>query len=856
MKAFYQGALFAVCATAAGISPAYAQAKLFDVPAQPVSSAVSLLGHQAEIQIVAAERLTNGKNANAVKGNMTVEEALRRLLEGTGLAARRIGPSSFTIVADPSVSPTTAGQNSDTTGSTDSAAADIIVTGSNIRGGSPTSPVIEISRKDIEQSGRSSVADVIRTLPQNFNGGQNTGNIGGGAANQDLTGASSPNLRGLGTASTLTLVDGHRLAFDGYQGGPDISVIPLAAVESVEVLTDGASAIYGSDAVAGVVNIKLRDDFDGAETRARIAGTTDGGAFQQQYSAIAGHHWGTGNAVLSYEFTKTDPLDRSQRDFATQLSSNTYYLIPAQQRHSLFGSFKQHIGSDVSIFLDGVFTHRTNSSITSAAAYEDLTHFSVNQYSANGGVDVDLSANWHANVTATIAEDVGRESGYETAVPSGDVTTYTPDTFRNRVRGVEGTANGVLLRLPSGEVKIAVGGGYRWTQFIEQYVSSTSGPHRSGGSRGDTFAYGEMLVPLVPEDPARTGLTRLMLSVAARYDHFSDFGSTTNPKIGLAYRPIPSITLRGSWSRSFRAPEIYYEYGEPQRYLFSLDTPQDGKSSFLLLYGANPNLGPERSTAWNASIEFKPNRQNDSFVRLSGFAINYKNRVDFPFSPYTVGLNNPDIYSEYYTYNPSEAVQAAAIGGFRLMNYSNGSYDPNDIAFILNSLYTNVGRVRARGVDVDFRYDWPTQNGSISLNGSASYLLSKQQVSPSLPTLQTSNTIFHPPSFRGRMGASWTAGDMTASGFVNYTGSYKNNLSSTQRSVGSWTTIDAQVAYAPRLSGFASGLSIAVSVQNLLNTDPPKVAADSFSFLSGLGYDSTNASPLGRVMAIELVKRW
>jgi outer membrane receptor protein involved in Fe transport len=850
----------ALVSTAAA-SPACAQAAInLNLPAQELSKSLKDVARATGTNVVFDPADVKGKKAPPLVGQFTPEAAIAQLIANQRLVARSTGSGTWVVSAEGNAAG--GGEGAATLPANPPAELaraaaesnrEIVVTGTNIRGTSPTSPVIRISRRDIELSGRSSVADVIRTLPQNFNGGQNVGNDGsaGGAANQDLTGASSPNLRGLGTSSTLTLVDGRRLAFNGYQGGSDISIIPLAAVESVEVLTDGASAIYGSDAVAGVVNIKLRTDYDGFEGHARISATSDGGAFQQQYDLIGGQRWATGNAVLSYEHADMDPLDRSQRDFASSVSPNPYYLLPAQRRNSLFGSVRQDMGSGISLFADGLFTRRVNDFVSSTASYIAPSRFRLRQFGGNAGADFDIAGRWHGNVTGTVAGDRATQAISETILSSGAQIDFPPSTYRNRVTGIEASANGPLLRLPAGLVKLALGAGYRRTQF--DYLS-TSAP--ASGARSDRFLYGEMLVPLVADDPERSGLTHLELSLAGRYDHFSDFGTAANPKIGLAYKPLRDVTLTATWSRSFRAPELYYSYGAPQRYLFSLATPRNGKSTYIVLYGSNPDLGAERSTAWNTSIEYRPASAPRALFRVSAYAINYRNRVAFPFSPYTVGVNNPGLYAPYFAYDPSVNQQTAAIGGLRLQNYSNGAYDPASVAFILDSRYRNLGRVWARGIDASFRYGWLTDNGSVDLNGSASYIVEKQKISPQFPIIQTSNRIFNPPSFRGRLGADWTAGAMTAAVFLNYTGPYKNNISAQQQRVGSRTTIDARVAWAPEMHGFASGLSVAVSSQNLLNARPPSIAADSFNFLSGLGYDSTNASALGRVLSVELVKRW
>ena len=125
------------------------------------------------------------------------------------------------------------------------------------------------------------------------------------------------NLRGLGAGATLTLINGRRVAQAGERGGyTDVSSIPTSAIERIEVLADGASSVYGSDAVGGVVNVILKNDFEGAETRLRFGTVTEGGLREYQASQSMGASWNTGNILLSYEYYDRGNLAREERAFA------------------------------------------------------------------------------------------------------------------------------------------------------------------------------------------------------------------------------------------------------------------------------------------------------------------------------------------------------------------------------------------------------------------------------------------------------------------------------------------------------------------------------------------------------------
>ena len=175
---------------------------------------------------------------------------------------------------------------------------EVVVTGTHIRGVSPASPLIVLTSTDIANSGLSTTGDVLRNLPQSFAGGQQstigTNGFGAGQNLENFNNSDSANLRGFGSDSTLVLINGLRAAVTGLQGSVDISAIPLAAIDHVEIVTDGGSALYGSDAVGGVVNFILKKDYSGADTSAEVGYPTNGGGLSQRYSQLLGTGWGSG----------------------------------------------------------------------------------------------------------------------------------------------------------------------------------------------------------------------------------------------------------------------------------------------------------------------------------------------------------------------------------------------------------------------------------------------------------------------------------------------------------------------------------------------------------------------------------
>ena len=193
---------------------------------------------------------------------------------------------------------------------------EVVVTGSRIARTPEelAGNLIVLDADFIRASGESTLERVLRQLPQNANStvesfGSKLNTVG------NYTGASTVNLRGLGSESTLVLVDGKRIGYSGFLGGvTDISTIPLALVERIEVLLDGASAVYGSDAVGGVINIITRRDYEGAELDLNYNQPADGTYGEWRGSISGGFNAGGTRIRASYSHSEHSGLDGADRD--------------------------------------------------------------------------------------------------------------------------------------------------------------------------------------------------------------------------------------------------------------------------------------------------------------------------------------------------------------------------------------------------------------------------------------------------------------------------------------------------------------------------------------------------------------
>lgn len=194
----------------------------------------------------------------------------------------------------------------------------VVVTGSRIRrvDMETANPVVTISKTAIERSGKLTVGDLLQDLPSVAGAGLNpsVNNSGG-------DGGTYIDLRGLGAQRTLVLINGRRI-MQIPGNSTDVNQIPASAIERIDVLGDGASSVYGSDAIAGVVNFVLRTDFQGVEVQADYGISDRDDGQRQGYSVMFGHTSEKGNLTLGVNYNKQEIASAANRPF----SADAFYL--------------------------------------------------------------------------------------------------------------------------------------------------------------------------------------------------------------------------------------------------------------------------------------------------------------------------------------------------------------------------------------------------------------------------------------------------------------------------------------------------------------------------------------------------
>lgn len=841
------GASIAAFATPTTVLAQQAQGRSYDIPAQDLGAALEAFGRQSGKDIMFDRTIMAGKRSKAINGPLDAATALRRLLEGTGFSVRDINNNAVVVERKAAKKPEI------------EAVSDIVVTGSRIRGAPIASQVIVQSQEQMKDAGQNTLADVIRVIPQNFGGGQNPG-ISGGVpeANGVNTGAgTSINLRGLGSDATLTLLNGHRLPYNVNNQAIDISSIPLAAVDRIEIVADGASALYGSDAVAGVANIILKRDYQGVSTTARFGASTDGGNRQQQYSVVAGTTWRAGGVIATYDFEKDTPIVARQRDYTANRSPGLT-LFPALKRHSVMLSGHQIIVPNLEMAFDAIYNKRWSDrvyALNSAGDYRISGRAGFGEsesFVVAPSLKLDLSGQWRASLSAMYGID---RSHYGS-------DTYSASALRSRTRGcycnaaksVELNVDGDVLRLPGGDLKVAAGGGFRSNDF---HAFRTVGAAQNIKVSQDTYyAFGEVSLPLISPAQDISFVNRLNVSGAIRYEDYPGVDRVFTPKFGLIYSPSQDLDIKASWGRSFKAPTLYQRYSGSFVEVDVADyygSPIPGATA-LFISGSNADLKPERATTWAVTVSAHPRSIDGLRVEVSYFDIAYRDRIVSPITYSSQALSNP-IYADLVNFAPTADQANAALIGRTVFNYVGGPFNPNDVVAIINSSNLNVSRQSIRGADISIGYEMDTNSfGTFDFQADASYLQSTQRLSEFQPDLDRAGTLFNPPHFRARGGVTWKHQALTMSSFVSYMGGVDDIRRTPSVRVGSMTTADVTARYkVDGNSGILRGLDFIVSVQNIFN-DKPSVIRTS----SGLEapYDSTNYSAVGRFVSFGITKQW
>jgi len=876
---------------------AKAAAVKFNIERQPLAQALNTWADQAGLQIIwPVGDPVAYQNSPAVRGRLEPMTALRALLEDTGLTYSVIGEGQTVAIHsreetaglkvaasdNATSSPGTpaarrtetlatgggigarqgSGSQSSKGGASNPSQAGsergldplerVIVTGTHLGdASSQPSPVTVLSRRDFDAAGVSSVQEALATLPANYQGEisvearQQAGGLGNPGANRGA--ASSPNIHGLGASSTLSVLNGRHLP-TGSQGiSSDISMIPLVAIDRIEVLRDGASPIYGADAIGGVVNFITRRGTSGAESLLRYGEATAGGLAQTQFSQSLGYTGDAASYFAAYQYDYNSSISGSDREASADYAPNPATAYPKQQQHSVYANAYFEPSSNFTPFLEFLYGSREvdETFLQFDPATGDYTLFKNaerdnKQLLGAAGFDANLGAGWSLGFSVQYAKNTLDSTGCCNA--TGVNYTFP---FGEREWDSTVSANGTVFELPAGPVRLALGADYR---NVERFLEENDGgffPYKL--TREVTAFFGEFTAPLTEQ---------LMLTGAVRYDHYSDFGSSTNPRIGLTWEPNEVVRLRANYSTSFRAPS-FAEMNVSESFYGALvmtdsESPT-GVSTAIVVAGGNPNLQPEEATNISAGVDLTLLAERNLQLHLDYYHVNYTDRIATPDPAFCFfsDLTCPPI-QRFLNRSPSPEVIQGYLSSPIFMNFTDGPVAATDPLVLVNNELTNLSTNKIQGLDFAASWQQSLTRGMLTLFANANILLDYEvEAQSGDPATDFAGTVFFPPDFRVRTGMQWDTAPLSVNVFVNYTPDFADRRLPQEVKIDSYTTVDASLQY--RL-GRRQATTIGLIVANLFDQDPPFVSTDQPQ--ARPTYDPANASIIGRTVALQVRQRW
>lgn len=957
---------------AAEAAPAAAPVYEFDIPAESLIQALKDFSAASSQQIVFSDEVVGSKQAPALRGRYTSDQALGILLKSTDLAVERSKAGVIMVRSKNAPSPRSEAEVP--AGST-GALETVVVTGTLIRGVmAPTgSKLLQLNSEDILKLGVTSAPELLATIPQvqSFNMLQ--------APNADWGTPTTPvNLRGLGIqgSGTLVLLNGHRIVGEGVlQTAVDPNMIPTDIIERVDVLPDGGSATYGSDAIGGVINFITRTSFDGFQVRAKYGNANHYNVLS--YDATAGTAWGGGSAVISFSHTYHDAILGKYRDYVTTDhtatggpdSRSTYCgygnisvggvnyaapdflagtqnkcdstdgmsIYPQETRNSVFGYVEQQLTPSLLFSMDAHWTSRntkvhgysglydaiqSSGTITSANPYFHAVGTETSQtvtysYANSFGTAISphhfeaygftpkltwtVNDDWQVRAEFNYGESfahVENRSSYNavaeaealagtttaTALDPYD-TSKTDPTVLSKIMDWEqdgrGTqtledarliADGSLFRLPGGDLRLAFGGEYKRNSL---QVSNSIGPRGQNlNATNQTVSawsyagFAEVLVPLVGEANSLPMIRAFNVTASIRYDHYSDFGGTTNPRYGFTYKPIDDLTIRGNYQTAFHAPSLadnnntissyvqtlpispYYKpsnTGDPT--IDALINLQNMLRKTVYVSGAGTDLKPETANMYSFGGDYTPRYIPNLKMGLTYWWTSYKNIVDIVHPGAPDYFSNP-AWSSTYIINPTQTQLETLLAGVPLTGFTSlaSLYSGGQSPYIfIDARLHNIGAVKVSGLDFDLSYAKDMSFGTLFAGVSGSYKLSREQqlITGSSFVDYLSNGTTSPLGLIGSVGL--TSGPYTANVTVKHTAGYDVpstvplNYLYNQTSVDSFTTVDLFFSVDLGRFNMIKNTLLTLNIDNVFDTDPPYSNS-----ASGTGY--TNGGTIGRLI--------
>lgn len=516
-----------------------------------------------------------------------------------------------------------------------------------------TTKVDVVTANDMRNTGYATVGEVLRELPGVLT-----------RRNSETAGAAGQQVQGIDSRQVLVLQDGQPiLGSRGIKRGVlNLDRQSVERLQSVEVVKGASSALYGSDAIGGVINMISREPskpFDGSLS-------ADFGNFGvADFSGITSFKKEKLLGVFSLERHKNNGFDLTPRTFDT--TGAGYH------RYDAYGKLKYQFNDKFSIL--GFSNSYWNNAIGQSIGESGNQYDDIDEDSQNYGLTADIAITGRAalQVRGYFARFDEITNSKLAAAPF----TELPGLLFERYGKLDATFTYVL-----GERQLIQAG----SEWITNRYKGLNRLRNDSGERADTRTF------WIQDKVSIT--SRLTLTVGGRFDSHSIFGNAVSPKIGLNFRASDNVSLRASWGRGFRAPDLgqlYYRFMNP--------------TNIYQVIG-NPNLSPEHSGSWQAGGEF------NTFNRKLRFGANFfRNDVVNLIDSVSLGfVTSPASLNAMITANNID----------RTFFYGNQSQYLNRLLF----LYKNLANVYTQGVEFDAQYQLPE---GFALSGAYTYLDAKDK---------------------------------------------------------------------------------------------------------------------------------
>ncbi|GGX85103.1 TonB-dependent receptor [Massilia dura] len=840
--------------------------------------------------------------------------------------------------------------------------ARVEITGSSIKRiqSETATPLTVFRAEEFIKQGLTTAQEVLDRIPSNQTSFGAANAVGGNASGLPTGGQATADLRGLGGDKTLVLLNGRRLATHPYDGASvDLNLIPVAALERVEVLRDGASAIYGTDAIGGVINFITKRSVDratialeatfpeetgGRERRANL--TAGGGDLERDRWAVLGVlDWHKQDVLTSQQrpFSATgvipsrglnitsgttfpgnyfDPVTEAQGNPGNATGCNPPLSVPhptngtcrqdytrqidntPEQEHvTAYGKASMKVAADHTASVELLYSVNNVNARTAPPPQTGLVLPITSPYypGNSGGVPAQaglsgepLSVNWRpteagqrqirskGSGTRLTGALEGLVAGWdyqgglsfavsrsEEEFTGGYVTDATfaagvlngilnpfglqneagraylaSTALRGRVQDASNRqtsfdlkASRELFDMAGGKFAVAFGTELRHEKADFNVNRDIAGQASSSGLSGSLSKDGSRTVQAVFGELSAPFLKNVEASLAARYDHYSDAGSTWNPKASLRFQPSQAFVLRGSASTGFRAPTLFEKnaplsrndtsntYDDP--ILCPGGVPQPGANPLrdcdlqqFKLEGGNSDLKPEKSRTYSIGAVIEP-------IPALTLTVDY---WDIRLRDKIGALPEQTIFGDFAKYRD------------RFLRFPDGS--PNAIL----DLNENLGKVKTDGVDVSLTARTPNQSWgalSFTLDGTwvHSYEYQNERDGEFVQNVGRYADNFVVFRWRHNAALTWRGGPWSATIAHNFKTRYDDqNLVEPQyfNRVSSYGLVNLSGTY----TGFRN-ISLTAGIKNVLDKEPP---FSNQGTLFQKGYDPRYTDAIGRAL--------